>query len=109
MCTVGLDGRLHVDDLGSVRFVLELNSLHLLKQVQVLSLLLVKLAFKIRNVCSLGLDVHFKASMHLHHLVVNGSRLSELLLKASNFDRELVSSGFDDEVALLLFSLDNLL
>lgn len=32
MCTVGLDGRLHVDDLVSVRLVLNLDNLHLLEQ-----------------------------------------------------------------------------
>jgi len=49
------------------------------------------------------------AALHLNKLSVNDSRLSKLLLQASNLDLELVSLSFDDEIALLFLSLNDLL
>jgi len=49
------------------------------------------------------------AALHLYKLSVNDGRLSKLLLQASDLDLELVSLSFDDEIALLFLSLDDLL
>jgi hypothetical protein len=49
------------------------------------------------------------AALHLYKLSVNDCRLSKLLLQASDLDLELVSLSFDDEIALLFLSLDDLL